>query len=326
MFNFNSGHALLWLFRGVELWAYAFLYQHYHWIDAQTLPTWAWAIVGFVAWDLSFYVLHYCHHHHKWLWKIHLVHHTGPYFNLSLGIRNAWYSSLSSLPFFAWMAVVGVPPTVFLVVSVVHYAIQLGNHNQIINRPTVLDRLFITAYSHRVHHANAPIYRNKNFGSCLNIWDKLMGTYQTQQADTPLQYAAAFPTTFNPYHANQWPWYKQRPQSSAIDANSHIDVAWVVVSAVVLFVSVIFYVWHEYHWSFSQQLVWVALFTMATIGLGQYSNGKRHGAGWFLSMLLALMWWLYYLQPWLWSYVLCLMGGHLLYSAMRWMRTQKSVL
>ena len=46
VFNLNSGHVLLWLFRGVELWVYGlvFHYANMHVVDG--LPVWAqWLLV-----------------------------------------------------------------------------------------------------------------------------------------------------------------------------------------------------------------------------------------------------------------------------------------
>ena len=57
--------------------------------------------------------------HHKLgvLWAVHVVHHEGDHFSLSLGIRNSWYSSMTSIPFFIVLAVVGIPTEVFVAVG-----------------------------------------------------------------------------------------------------------------------------------------------------------------------------------------------------------------
>ena len=43
---------------------------------------------------------------------------------MSLGIRNSWYSSLTSIPFFLMLAVIGIPTEVFISVGAVHYFVQ----------------------------------------------------------------------------------------------------------------------------------------------------------------------------------------------------------
>jgi sterol desaturase/sphingolipid hydroxylase (fatty acid hydroxylase superfamily) len=39
-----------------------------------------------------------------------------------------------------------------------------------------LERWLISPAQHHLHHARAARYHNKNFGSCLAIWDRLAGT------------------------------------------------------------------------------------------------------------------------------------------------------
>ncbi|UMY06155.1 hypothetical protein MJ570_06360 [Escherichia coli] len=44
---------------------------------------------------------------------VHVVHHQGEHYNLSLGVRNSWYSSLTLILFFMLLAMLGVPLQVF---------------------------------------------------------------------------------------------------------------------------------------------------------------------------------------------------------------------
>ncbi len=53
----------------------------------------------------------------RYMWCIIREH-----YNLSLGVRNSWYSSLTSIPFFMLLAMLGVPLQVFLAVSIIHYS------------------------------------------------------------------------------------------------------------------------------------------------------------------------------------------------------------
>ncbi len=295
VFNLNSGHVLLWLFRGVELWVYGlvFHYANMHVVDG--LPVWAQWLLAFIAWDFGFYCLHYFHHKSRLLWAIHLVHHTGQDFNLSLGIRNSWYSSLSSIPFFWWLAVLGFTPTQFLIVSVAHYAIQFYNHNSLYTQPTLLDKFLITPYSHRVHHAAQKPYLNTNFGSCFNVWDRLFGTYQTPQADVPMSYGAAFPHTHDPYVANQWPLQRlfgHTPKTQQNLQGKHAASPLLIASAgVALFLTVIYYVLFEHQWQGLQVGVWVVGLTAATVAIGRYSDGHRSQAKLWCGLAVLLAAW-----------------------------------
>lgn len=124
IFNLNSGHIMLWFFRCLEVLCYGFVLEHFSLNLFE-----GWSAVGvwlftLLAWDVGFYWLHRLHHQLRLLWAVHVVHHQGENYNLSLGVRNSWYSSLTSIPFFLVLALAGVPLSVFLAVSIVHYSIQ----------------------------------------------------------------------------------------------------------------------------------------------------------------------------------------------------------
>ena len=56
-----------------------------NWIS---IPTWAALTVSFVALDLvSQYFAHYLLHKVKWMWKLHLVHHSDTKVDLTTGVR-----------------------------------------------------------------------------------------------------------------------------------------------------------------------------------------------------------------------------------------------
>lgn len=176
--NLNSGHLVMLLFRGLEIAAFGLLATraNLHLIDRLPLPA-QW-IFGFIAWDFSFYWMHRLHHKIPLLWAVHSVHHQGEEFNLTLGVRNSWYSSLTNFPFIAWLAIIGLPLDIFVAVSSIHYTIQFYNHNAIIKKSGVLDRLMITPANHRVHHGLHPRYLNKNFGGTFIWWDKLFNSFE----------------------------------------------------------------------------------------------------------------------------------------------------
>ena len=51
------------------------------------LDSWVTWVVGFVLYDLTYYVQHRLHHEIKLLWATHIVHHHGEEFNLSTALR-----------------------------------------------------------------------------------------------------------------------------------------------------------------------------------------------------------------------------------------------
>lgn len=122
--NLNTGQIVLWIFRSLEIIAFVFIYRHMSFDLVGNLPIWLIWLSGFILWDFCFYWLHRLHHKYKIFWLIHQVHHQGEYFNLSLGVRNSWYSSLTSIPFFLPMALIGTVPKASL--SLVPYIISFN--------------------------------------------------------------------------------------------------------------------------------------------------------------------------------------------------------
>lgn len=210
VYNVNSGHIFMWICRAVEIIIFTFVLNHFSfgWVGTWSVPA-QW-VFTFIGWDFCFYWLHRMHHKIPLFWKIHVVHHEGEHFGLSLGLRNSWYSSLSSIPFFLTLAVLGVPVEIFIGVSAVHYFIQFYNHNGVVTDSGILEKFMVTPAKHRVHHGLNPEYIDKNFCGTFNIWDKLFGTYQQKIEGVDIIYGVHEPTnTDNPFWGNNVPFIKE---------------------------------------------------------------------------------------------------------------------
>lgn len=281
--NLGSGHILMWLLRGVEIAVYAWVVAHVgrHWANAWP-PVVLWGI-ALLAWDLGFYWMHRLHHTFAALWSVHVVHHEGEHFNLSLGVRNAWLSSLTTLPFTSIpLALIGVPLPVFVAVSTAHYTIQFYNHNSIVGRSGWLERFFVTPAHHRVHHGQNAEYRDRNFGGTFLLWDKLFGTFQQELSDVPVRFGVARPTaSTNPLWANVVPLlrYAGLPVPHLADgasAKAVPDVS-IGVGAVLLFCVTAYYVHRDGSWPAWGQAVFFVLIFMLTLALGAMSDGRAWG-------------------------------------------------
>lgn len=208
LFNLNSGHMMLWLFRGLELVCFNYIYTHFSLGLFDQLPTLFVWIFAILAWDFGFYWLHRLHHSLPLFWAVHLVHHQGEHFNLSLAVRNSWYSSLTSIPFFAILAIMGVPTTIFMAVSIFHYSIQFFNHNALTPKLGWLEKILVTPAHHRVHHINDRIYSNRNFGGSFIFWDKLFASFEPALPSTPFRYGAYGSSSQNPFWASNLPFMR----------------------------------------------------------------------------------------------------------------------
>lgn len=292
VFNLNSGHILMWVLRGVEVLLFGLVlrYASLHWVD-QWPPLLQWSF-AFIAWDLCFYWMHRMHHMLPLLWAVHVVHHQGEHFNLSLGIRNSWYSSLTNFPFVAILAVLGVPLEIFVVVSSIHYSVQFYNHNGLVGTSGILDKLMVTPSHHRVHHGTDALYVNRNFGGTLLWWDKLFCTFQPELEGVPMRYGVAGDQSgHNPLLASNAPfarWLGRRYPGLGRRPTVDWPERFIGIGGVALFGIVIYYVDVEGRFPPQQQALLFSLVFAGTIALGGLSDGRRWGAFTWTAIALSL--------------------------------------
>lgn len=288
IFNLNSGHLMLWLFRGLELVCYHYVYTHFSFnlfVHVPILITWLFALL---AWDFGFYWEHRLHHKVPLLWAIHVVHHQGEHFNLSLAIRNSWYSSLSSIPFFALLAIIGIPTSIFIAVSIFHYSVQFFNHNAITPKLGFLEHILVTPNHHRVHHIKDKYYSNSNFSGSFIFWDKLFGSFKSAPTDKPLQYGSYGIPSQNPFWANMLPFMQllKIPYVPNKSANYSLPKVYLVSGGLILFALVLCYVFDYGYGYHNVSLMQYILFTTLVIGsiaLGGIAEGKHWGiVCWFI--------------------------------------------
>jgi sterol desaturase/sphingolipid hydroxylase (fatty acid hydroxylase superfamily) len=50
------------------------------------------------------------------------------------------------------------------------------------------NKIILTPSHHRVHHAQNPLYMDTNFCNLLNIWDRILGTWQPEDKNIKIDY------------------------------------------------------------------------------------------------------------------------------------------
>ncbi len=140
---------------------------------------WQWVLL-FLLEDLCFYVFHRSSHKVSWLWAAHVTHHSSPFFNLSVALRQTW-TPFFALVFWLPLPLLGFDPLMVMTVQMVSLFYQLFLHTQAMPRLGWLELILNTPSHHRLHHAvNAP-YLDKNFGGVLIVWDRLFGSFAAEQ-------------------------------------------------------------------------------------------------------------------------------------------------
>ena len=89
-------------------------------------------LLAFLGVDLAYYAWHRWTHEMNLGWATHVVHHQSEDYNLAVALRQSITSSMSSWPFYLPLALLGVPPVVFLTHTALNtlfplYVLALGS-------------------------------------------------------------------------------------------------------------------------------------------------------------------------------------------------------
>ena len=140
-------------------------------------------IAAFVVYDLLFYVAHRLGHEVRLLWCFHSVHHTSEEMRLTSAIRGSVFDFVYLPWFFVWIPVLGVHPSMLLVVEAAGriWGVLVHVHPRFVGKLGLLDRLIVTPSVHRVHHGRDLGYLDTNYGEVLTLWDHLFGTWVVEE-------------------------------------------------------------------------------------------------------------------------------------------------
>lgn len=180
---------------------------NYHWIYTNfrftDIPNNTWTLIGlFFGVDFLFYWFHRFGHTFKILWAAHMPHHSTEELNYAVGLRASVTQRLSSFIFYWPLAFLGYSVEQIIPMVAFHLVLQLIPHTRVIPKlHPWIEYIFNTPSHHRVHHACNQIYRDKNFGGFLIIWDRLFGTFEEEIEDVYFGVTKP-PRTWDPTYIN----------------------------------------------------------------------------------------------------------------------------
>lgn len=130
--------------------------------------------------DFVFYWYHRASHRIRFLWAIHVAHHSSEHMNFGTALRQSWFGPLSK-PLFYWpLPLIGFDPLATMAVGAMLTIYGFWTHTEQIRRIGFLEHIFVSPAHHRVHHGSNDIYIDKNYANFLIVWDKLFGTFQDE--------------------------------------------------------------------------------------------------------------------------------------------------
>ena len=165
---------------------------------------WTWVILFFVD-DLAYYVFHRVSHESRLFWNFHVVHHSSEHYNLSVAVRQSWFSGILHWIFYAPVMLLGFAPWMFALMHGFNLIYQFWIHTKFIDRLGPLEYVLNTPSHHRVHHGVNEQYLDKNYAGVLIIWDRLFGSF-TPETEEP-RYGIVKPiASYNPLWINTHGW------------------------------------------------------------------------------------------------------------------------
>ena len=146
----------------------------------------------FLAYELGYWFNHWLSHKVPLLWEFHKVHHTAevltPLTNFRvhpvytwifaniLALSAAIANGLGNYMFGETAYQYALTDTNIILVLFIHAYVHLQHSHMWIAFRGALGRIFVSPAHHQVHHSADPKHFNKNFGSCLALWDWMFGT------------------------------------------------------------------------------------------------------------------------------------------------------
>jgi sterol desaturase/sphingolipid hydroxylase (fatty acid hydroxylase superfamily) len=150
------------------------------------------SIVLFICDDFSRFWLHRLYHKVPLLWRFHSIHHSATVLTpltlyrvhtLEFFLNNfrgiIVVGTISGLFMYCFQGSIGVYEV--LGVNIFNFMFNLAaanlRHSHVWIGFGYLEHIFISPAQHQIHHSCAVHHFNKNYGSCLSVWDKAYSSW-----------------------------------------------------------------------------------------------------------------------------------------------------
>jgi sterol desaturase/sphingolipid hydroxylase (fatty acid hydroxylase superfamily) len=152
--------------------------------------------VAMVGWDFLYYWSHRLQHEHRYLWSIHVVHHSSEHYNLSTALRQPVAEAVGTMMPYGVLGLLGIRPDVILKARGLNLIWQFWIHTEVVRSLGVGEEFLSTPSAHRVHHGSNAPYLDRNHGGILITWDRIFGTFERER-EQPVYGLTTNISTFN---------------------------------------------------------------------------------------------------------------------------------
>ncbi|MBT4958552.1 MAG: sterol desaturase family protein [Flavobacteriaceae bacterium] len=161
-------------------WVVANNFGLLNWFDS--IPLVIHVLLGILLLDLiGAYLPHYIQHKIKFLWKIHLVHHSDHNVDTTTANRHHPFESIIRFIFtLIGVIVLGTSIGIVFLYQSISLVLSQFNHANI-KLPSSIDKILsyiiVSPNMHKVHHHYVMPYTDSNYGNIFSVWDRLFGTH-----------------------------------------------------------------------------------------------------------------------------------------------------
>ena len=138
--------------------------------------------IALVLLDLTAqYWAHYLLHKIRWMWRMHVIHHSDTKVDATTGTR-LHPGDFAVREVFALSALVltGAPLAFYVIYRVTTIFFTFLTHANIslpARADAMLSLVFVTPDMHKFHHHFERPWTDMNFGGILSVWDRMFGTF-----------------------------------------------------------------------------------------------------------------------------------------------------
>lgn len=175
LINLTLGIITIGYFNSLNTYQFGIL----HLID---LPIWLELIISILVLDLiAQYTVHVLLHKVRWMWKLHLVHHSDTQVDASTGTRHHPGDYLLREVFsLIAVGILGAPLAFYLAyrIATIFFTYLSHANFQLPQRlDYIISLLFISPNMHKFHHHYKRPWTDSNYGNIFSIWDRIFGTF-----------------------------------------------------------------------------------------------------------------------------------------------------
>ncbi len=181
--NFITLYVFIGIYYIVLASTFVAIYYFFYEFRLITIPTNVWTVaICVVLADFAYYWEHRFTHRTGIGWSSHTVHHSSPYFNISVAFRFGPLDGIFPIFFALPLVLMGFNPLVLFFSEALVQTYQTLLHTELIKKlPKPIESIFNTPSHHRVHHGANAQYLDKNYGGIFIVWDRLFGTFAEEK-------------------------------------------------------------------------------------------------------------------------------------------------